>query len=93
MRHRFPKGHKFSTGGKREGSGRKKGVAIIGDIKAAAHTYSDEALERLAYWMRSENPKASVAASIALLDRAHGKPAQEIALNPEQNKIIVEFKS
>lgn len=33
---------------------------------------------RLAHWMRSENPKASIAATIALLDRSDGKPPQAL---------------
>src|SRR5262245_56835406 len=48
------------------------------DLKALARSYTVEAVERLAYWMRSENPKASVAAAGILLDRAHGKAPQAL---------------
>ena len=49
-----------------------------GDVKALARQHTDEAVKRLAQWLRSDNPKASVSAAIALLDRGYGKPAQAI---------------
>jgi hypothetical protein len=48
------------------------------DVKQLAREHSEEALQRLLTWMRSENPKASVAACQAVLDRAYGKPAQAL---------------
>ena len=87
----FPKGHKFAKGGKRDGAGRPRDV-VVREIKKLAQAYDVEALERLAYWMRSDNARASVSACTALLDRAHGKPDQAIGVDPENNKIIVEFK-
>jgi hypothetical protein len=48
------------------------------DDKQLAREHSEEALQRLLTWMRSENPKASVAACQAVLDRAYGKPAQAL---------------
>jgi hypothetical protein len=33
---------------------------------------------RSAFWMRSDNPRASVAAAQALLDRGFGKPQQSV---------------
>ena len=44
----------------------------------AAHTA--EAIERLAYWMRSEDPRASPAACSALLARGWGQPGQTMSL-------------
>lgn len=47
-------------------------------LQAAAQVYTEEALARLAYWMRTENATASVSACHGLLDRGHGKPPQAI---------------
>jgi len=52
-----------------------KGVGIVREL---AQTYTEEAMAKLAEWMRSKNPKASVAACTALLDRGWGKPAQSL---------------
>lgn len=46
-------------------------------VKELAREFTAEAVERLGYWLRSDNPKASVGAAIALLDRGYGKPHQE----------------
>lgn len=46
------------------------------EVKALAREHTKEAVDRLAFWMRSDDSKASVAASIALLDRAWGRPAR-----------------
>ena len=48
----------------------------VREVLAAAREPTEEAIERLAYWMRSDNPKASPAACIALLNRAWGQPTQ-----------------
>ncbi len=77
MAHTFPKGHKFSNGGKREGAGRKPDL-VKKEIKELAGEYREEAILRLAYWMRTDNSKASIAASIAILDRSDGKPPQAL---------------
>jgi hypothetical protein len=49
-------------------------------VRDAARAHSLLALERLAYWARSRNARASVAAAQALLDRGWGRPGQSIAL-------------
>ena len=85
---KFQKGHKYAKGGKREGAGRKDGE-LIREIKTLARAYDVESLERLAYWMRSDNAKASVSASMALLDRAHGKPAQAVELGGKDGQEII----
>jgi len=86
----FQKGHNHGKGGKREGAGRKPDE-VVREIKTLARAYDVEALERLAFWMRSDNAKASVSASIALLDRGHGKPEQSIAATPELARLILNF--
>ena|ERR1700730_11562314 len=48
------------------------------EIKALAQEECAAAIKRLAFWRDSEEARASVAASVALLDRGLGKPAQAI---------------
>lgn len=48
------------------------------EVKQLARTYTREAIEKLVDWMRSENAKASVSACTALLDRAWGRPPQDV---------------
>jgi uncharacterized membrane protein len=47
-------------------------------VKLLARQHTDKAIAKLAEWMNSDNPKASVSAACALLDRAYGKPKQTI---------------
>lgn len=49
------------------------------EVKELARAHTTAAIERLAYWMASSEPKASVAAALALLDRAWGKPTQPVS--------------
>lgn len=65
----FAKGKSGNPGGK------NKVPRAISDL---AKAHSRESIERLAFWLASDNAKASVAAAIALLDRAWGKPSQQI---------------
>lgn len=65
----FRKGQSGNPGGRRKS---------VGEVKDLAASYTVEAIERLAFWMRSNEPKASVAAANALLDRAWGKPTQPL---------------
>ena len=48
------------------------------EIKRLAQEHAPMAVERLAHWAKSNDARASVAASTALLDRGYGKPAQAI---------------
>ena len=66
----FPKGKSGNPGG------RAKKTAEVLEVEALAKTLSPEAIQKLADWMRSDNPKASVSACNAILDRGHGKPKQ-----------------
>lgn len=52
-------------------------------VKRLAREHTEAAIRKLAQWMESDNPKASVAAAIALLDRAWGKPKQAVELQDE----------
>jgi hypothetical protein len=70
-----PRGKPFVKGESGNPHGRPKELE---DVKAAAREYSAQAIERLAFWMNSDDPKASVSATNALLDRAFGKPQQSM---------------
>lgn len=48
------------------------------EVITMARNLSPDAIIRLGEWMKSNNPKASVAAANAILDRAFGKPAQAL---------------
>jgi hypothetical protein len=63
----------FKPGQSGNPGGRPKEVR---EVLAAAREHTAEAIERLAYWMRLDNAKASPAACIALLNRAWGQPTQ-----------------
>ncbi len=49
------------------------------EVKALARRYTEEAIERLAHWLRSDDARASVAAAGALLDRGWGRPRQPVS--------------
>ena len=48
------------------------------EVKRLAQKHTKEAIERLVFWMQSDEAKASVAAAGMLLDRGWGKAAQAI---------------
>jgi hypothetical protein len=48
------------------------------DVKALARTHTTAAVDRLAFWLMSDNPKASVSAAVALLDRGWGRAPQAL---------------
>lgn len=65
----------FKPGFSGNPGGMAKGAA---DVKALARTYTKRAIERLAEWMESDNPKASVSAAVSLINRGWGMPQQNV---------------
>jgi hypothetical protein len=61
------------------------------EVKRLARQQSKAAIRRLTFWMKSDNPKASVSAAQALLDRGYGKPAQAIEHSGEitERRLII----
>ena len=53
------------------------------EVRTLARRYTAAAVKRLAYWMQSDNPKASVMAATALLDRGWGRPSQTVEVAGE----------
>lgn len=51
------------------------------EIKELARKWTQQAFDRLVYWMKSDNAKASVAACGIILDRGYGKAQQNVDLN------------
>lgn len=71
-------GRPFKKGDPRPpGAGRKAEVDIA-DVRELAAKWTEEAIERLVYWMKSDNAKASAMAAQILLNRGWGTPAQTI---------------
>jgi hypothetical protein len=68
----------FQPGQSGNPGGRPKDDDETREVKALARQHSKAALLRLVEWMASDNPKASVTACNALLDRGFGKPAQSL---------------
>lgn len=65
----------FQPGQSGNPGGQPKGLA---DVRKAARGYTQEAIETLAKWMRDDNPKASIPAAVALLNRGWGMPQQTV---------------
>lgn len=87
-----------NNGGKRPGSGRKRGTSnkIGRDLRALAQPYTKEALAVLVAIMNDTKapPQARAMAADRILDRGWGKPAQAIVGDPEnplQLAAVIEF--
>lgn len=53
-------------------------------VKLMARHYTDASIKKLASWMESDNPKASVSACVELLNRGWGKPKETVDITVEK---------
>ena len=80
-------------GGRRPGAGRPKGSKNRAnkELRDLARTYTQDALDTLAkIAQQGESESARVQASVALLDRAWGKPRQSIEADMS-NELQIKF--
>ena len=64
------------------------------EVRDLARKHTKPAIERLAFWMNSDNAKASVAASATLLDRAWGKAPQSLQMPANSSgKLVIEWSA
>jgi hypothetical protein len=68
----FKKGQSGNPGGR---------VGVPREVRDLARQHSTTAIERLVHWMKSDDPRASVAACNSILDRGFGRPAQLLDLS------------
>lgn len=73
-----PRGIPFQPGNKLNPNGRPKKTKEDEDIKAMAKSIAPEVFQRLVFWANSNNGKIAVQACNSILDRAYGKPTQQI---------------
>jgi len=57
----------------------------VHEVRELAQQHAPHAIARLAELMDSPDPRVAVAASSAMLDRAVGRPSQELTVNPAAN--------
>ena len=70
--------------------GRKKGTPnkATAEIRAAAGKHSAKALKKIVELVKDDNPSVALAACNAILDRAHGRPAQTMPDSGEENVLF-----
>ena len=74
---RFKKGQSGNPKGRPHGARTHAQV----EVEQLARQIAPEALDRLRHWVMSDEPKASVTAAVAILNRAYGMPKQAVHLN------------
>jgi hypothetical protein len=81
----------FKPGQSGNPGGRPKEAA---EVRELARRHGPDAIEKLAEWMRSKDPRASVAAATAILDRGYGKPPQSVDLDVDDalRPIVVSWR-
>jgi hypothetical protein len=78
-----------STSFKKGQSGNPRGrPKELADLKLIARSHTKEAVERLVHWMRSDDPRASVAAADKLMGRGWGRPPQAVTGAAEGNVVL-----
>ena len=76
---------RFQPGQSGNPGGRPKENAEVRDL---ARQYTEEAIERLAFWMQSDNAKATVSACQAILSRGWGTPMQAVELTGKDGESL-----
>ena len=77
----------FKSGQSGNPKGRPK--APLREVKELAREHTEEAVRRLAYWMRQTKvPSAAIAAALALLDRGWGKATSISEVNKSETVTI-----
>jgi hypothetical protein len=79
-------------GGRREGAGRPRGALnkLTRPVKELAGEQSAASIDKLVYLRDSaESEQVQFAAAKELLDRAHGRPRQEIDLNQDKSVTVI----
>ena len=71
---KFLKGHPGGPGRPRDPT--RLDRMVVFDIKQVARGLCEEAMERLAEHMRSDDERVSLAATIAIIERGYGRPEQ-----------------
>lgn len=71
------------------GPGRPKLSDEQKTAKKMARELAQQAMQRLEHWMKSDKPQASIAASMAIIDRAEGKPKQEIEHSGQTTQYVI----
>ena len=90
-----PSTPKGKRGGKRPGAGRPEGSKnkVTIELRGAAQVFAQDALETLhEVCMRGTSDAARVTAACAILDRAYGKPTQQVDINSDAPRFVVGIK-
>lgn len=85
-----------SRGGRRPGAGRPLGVPnkLTRPLRELAALHSEDCIAVLVDLRdHAEAEQVRVAAANSLLDRAHGKPRQEVDLSPDKSVTIIVDRS
>lgn len=61
--------------------------------KLIAVDLAERAMRRLEQWMDSDKPQASIAACIAIIDRAEGKPHQSMAIETSTKRFVINARA
>jgi hypothetical protein len=90
-------GRRSTTWGPGQG-GRPPVPQEVKDVRELAQVYTQEAVDRLVFWMRSGHASASPAATQVLLDRGHGKALQKQEVTganggPIQTQQVEDFRA